>query len=48
MDLAKQHMGKIDLGTNTWYETWKHVDLTINIGKRRSKHRKHGIKHENM
>ena len=47
MDLAKQHMGRIDLGTNTWYETWKHVDLNIkNIGKKRSKHRKHGIKHK--
>ena len=35
-------MGKIDLGTNTLYETWTHVDLNIkDIGKRRSKHRKH-------
>ena len=34
MDLAKQHMGKIDLGTNTWYETWKHVDLTSKTWKK--------------
>ena len=34
MDLAKRHMGKIDLGINTWYETWKQADLTSKTKER--------------
>ena len=34
-------MGKIDLGTNTWYETWEHGDLS----QKHKQNKKQAINH---